>query len=214
MRHLEKLSRKRLGEILVAEGLVSKSQLADAEREQRRTGSSLGATLVEANYLSDWDLAKAVSTQYQLPYIQISALGRNSDVAVQIPPGEMQARGIVPIDRIGDVITLAVAEMPDLDFLRRIEEETGATPFLLVARRGEILAAFEDVLPVKGTRPAEPAPVKTKNGEGIEDLEYVSDLLKDQDDEEGPEGFDISGEAGWQNLFDSADEEVMKEIDT
>ena len=71
MKHLEKLTRKRLGEILVDEGLISKAQIADAEREEKRTGESLGSILVEASYITDWDLAKAVATQYQLPFVQV-----------------------------------------------------------------------------------------------------------------------------------------------
>ncbi len=55
--------RARLGEVLVAEGLVSADDLARALREQRRTGHLLGRVLVEMGLVAQADLLAALAKQ-------------------------------------------------------------------------------------------------------------------------------------------------------
>ena len=203
MKHLEKLTRKRLGEILVDEGLISKAQIADAEREEKRTGESLGSILVEASYLTDWDLAKAVATQYQLPFIQLHQFPATKGLEELFPEGELRRRRFVPLDRIGNILTLAVAEMPDIDFLHDLRERHQVTPFLFVARMGEIVERIEGVPVESKSAPAagmgrsmaaapEPKPAPSReasvymppdaSAEAIEGLEAFDRILPDDSD--------------------------------
>jgi len=233
MKHLEKLTRKHLGEILVDEGLISKSQLVDAEQERQRSGDPLGSILVEANYLSDWDLAKTVATQYQLPFVELKSVGITSDVEDMFHLEEQQKYRFVPIDRMASVLTMAVADMPDIEFLRGVRERTGLTPFLFVVLLSDITT---HLLEQAGT-PEEPAPEAVP--ETPEPVETVLDEAAIREAADWQKGLEVFDDAdpepeqvpavaaaedetpfggggdneGWENIFDTGNDSVLKEMD-
>jgi len=222
MKHLEKLARKHLGEILVDEGLISKSQLVDAEREKRRSGDPLGSILVEANNISDWDLAKTMATQYQLPFVELGTVGISPEIENLFLVEEQKKRRFIPIDRIGNVLTLAVADMPDMEFLRAVQERTGFIPFLFVALLSEIQKHFDDNSDVAA--PAAPAPEPVAPAGPVETVLDEATIQQAGDWEEGLSVFDEPEEAPdeiqaedvgeeWKNIFDSGNDSVLKEID-
>jgi hypothetical protein len=217
MKHLEKLTRKRLGDILADEGLLTKEQLAGAEREHGKTGDPLGAILVEANHITDWDLAKIVATQYQLPFVEIHSIGISPEVEDLFSLEEQVKYRFVPLDRMGEVLTLAVVDMPDMDFLRSIQERTGLTPFLYVALLSDIRkrltesgALFEDVLDAVAQGGV--TPPEAKKAPVAEAAEPVDGEPLAEEDVGSIIGEALSG-GEWENLFDSANESVLKEID-
>ncbi|MEN8148487.1 MAG: hypothetical protein ABFS86_01620 [Planctomycetota bacterium] len=221
MKHLEKLTRKHLGELLLDDGLISKSQLDDAESEHKRTGNPLGPILVDAGYISDWDLAKAVATQYQLPFVELATVSSAGDFGDTFRPDEQSKHRFIPLDSLGTTITLAVADMPDIEFLRGVRDRTGQTPFLFVTLLSEIQRRLEDTGVVE--------PVVAEAAEDAEDaavdLGPEMELMPDDPDEDIAQGLSIfdegeakesleSGEGdGWKSIFDSANESVLNEID-
>lgn len=58
--------RKKLGEILVAQGYISEEQLARGIQEHRRTGISIGTVLVRMGFISENDLTSVLGEQIQL----------------------------------------------------------------------------------------------------------------------------------------------------
>lgn len=58
--------RKKLGEILVDQGLIDKEQLLHGLQEHRRSGVSLGSALVGLGYLTEDDLTSVLGSQIQL----------------------------------------------------------------------------------------------------------------------------------------------------
>lgn len=242
MKHLERLSRKHLGEILVDEGLISKNQLVDAEREVHTTGESLGPVLVEANYITDWDLAKTVSSQYQLPFVQLNTIAQTKSVQGIFLPEEQQKHRFYPLDRVGNVLTLAVADMPNIEFLRGIQERTGLTPFLFVALLSEIQQTLIDETAVPEAAAPAPEAEAEADSETIPEItapdEAVPAEINEEDWQQGLSIFDQAMEeddaaaeapaapapesaepaakeegADWHNIFDVANDSVMKEID-
>jgi len=61
-----------IGEILVAQGAVTREQLAQALDIQRQSGGRLGRVLVEMGVLGERQLARAVAQQVGLPYTELS----------------------------------------------------------------------------------------------------------------------------------------------
>lgn len=58
--------RKKLGEILLAQGLVSEEQLLLALQEHKRTGVSIGTVLVRMGFITEEDLTAVLGEQIQL----------------------------------------------------------------------------------------------------------------------------------------------------
>jgi type IV pilus assembly protein PilB len=58
--------RKKLGEILIAQGMITNEQLLHALQEHKRSGISLGTVLVKMGYISDDDLSSVLGEQIHL----------------------------------------------------------------------------------------------------------------------------------------------------
>lgn len=60
--------RKKLGEILIAQGLVTDEQLLFALQEHKRTGLNLGSVLIKLGFISEDDLSSVLGQQIHLEH--------------------------------------------------------------------------------------------------------------------------------------------------
>ncbi len=80
----------RLGDLLVEHQLISENQLMAALAEQKSTGLKLGRLLVEKGYVKEEQVLELVSSQLNIPYINLKQYKYDSDTIRLIP--EMLAR--------------------------------------------------------------------------------------------------------------------------
>ncbi len=216
MKHLEKLNRKKLGEILVDEGLISNTQLEDAKRYREKTGEPLGYILVDCSYLPEEDLARTVAQQYQLPYVELTTVPANKDLEELIPMRDVVTQRLLPIERFGSVVSIAVAEMPDLAVLNDLRQRTGLMPFLYVAMLSEIDRHISAMMEAKGVvagpdRVEQSREIQEALSNALGDDEIEESKLSDDDGTITIEAPDAES-GDWQNLFDDANNEVLKEL--
>lgn len=106
--------RKRLGDLLVEEGIITEAQVEQALAAQKSTGRKLGDTLIELGFLSEQQMLSFLSQQLAIPLIDLSRA--NVDVeAVQLLP-EVHARRLraLVIGRQGDTLRVAMSDPADL----------------------------------------------------------------------------------------------------
>ena len=65
------LSIRRLGDLLVAEGLLTDEQLKQALAEQKGTTEKIGSILIRLNYINEEQLIGFLSRQYGIPSITL-----------------------------------------------------------------------------------------------------------------------------------------------
>ncbi|MCG6507735.1 MSHA biogenesis protein MshE, partial [Vibrio parahaemolyticus] len=106
--------RKRLGDLLVEEGIVSEQQVEQALSAQRQTGSKLGSTLIELGFLTEQQMLMFLSQQLSLPLIDLNRAHVDID-AVQLLP-EVHARRLraLVIGRSGETLRVAMSDPADL----------------------------------------------------------------------------------------------------
>lgn len=106
--------RKRLGDLLVEEGIITEAQVEQALAAQKSTGRKLGDTLIELGFLSEQQMLSFLSQQLAIPLIDLSRA--NVDIeAVQLLP-EVHARRLraLVIGRQGDTLRVAMSDPADL----------------------------------------------------------------------------------------------------
>lgn len=106
--------RKRLGDLLVEEGIITEAQVEQALAVQKSTGRKLGDTLIELGFLSEQQMLSFLSQQLAIPLIDLSRA--NVDIeAVQLLP-EVHARRLraLVIGRQGDTLRVAMSDPADL----------------------------------------------------------------------------------------------------
>ena len=80
----------RLGDVLVAQKLVSREQLNIALEQQKRSGRRLGRVLVDQGFCNDEQIAEALARQLNIPYVNLKFYNLNSEVVRRL--SESQAR--------------------------------------------------------------------------------------------------------------------------
>lgn len=163
--HLEKLSRTRLDDVLLDEGVIERSQIADAQAEHEMTGRALSSVLLERDVIDEWDLAKLIAFHYQLPFLDLTDVNTLVETEDILPYAFCLQFSILPVDEFGNTFTLAVAEMPDPVLLDQIIEISGKTPFLYVAVRRQILESLEKASSRRTKAAAKRAPAVAKQPE-------------------------------------------------
>ncbi|MEZ9565426.1 GspE/PulE family protein [Vibrio artabrorum] len=106
--------RKRLGDLLVEEGIVTDNQVEQALAAQKHTGRKLGDALIELGFLSEQQMLTFLSQQLAIPLIDLSRADVDVE-AVQLLP-EVHARRLraLVIGRQGDTLRIAMSDPADL----------------------------------------------------------------------------------------------------
>jgi len=150
MVQIAKLVRKKLGEVLVDEGLVKEDQVQEALRRQRATGEGFGEILVAMGFVSEIDIARTLVKQSGLPYIDASKYRINKD-GVQALPGElMWLNQFVVIDKIGKTLLVAISNVLLPEIFDKIEKASGSQIFVYISTASQVKQALEKNVPING----------------------------------------------------------------
>ncbi|PNV85466.1 MAG: type II secretion system protein GspE [Desulfobacteraceae bacterium] len=120
------MKRKRLGEILRDEGLISEEQLQAAlERQKTEKGLRIGAVLVAMGAVTAEDVAQAIWQQRQIPYVDLDNYALDPKVIELVPERIARAYLALPIFKIGNALTVAMADPFNLIAVDDLRSRTG-----------------------------------------------------------------------------------------
>jgi type IV pilus assembly protein PilB len=182
---------RRLGDLLVREGLIDQEQLQRALAEQKGTNEKLGSILVRLNLISEDQLIAFLSKQYGIPSIQISQLDIDPEVIKLVPAQIAKKYEVLPISRTGNQITLAMADPTNVFAVDDVGFMTNLQVVPVVASQGALRKAIERIYEVQGSglteviSELEAAQVDVEVVEGEEDTWSKIDIfeLKESADE-------------------------------
>ena len=100
---LNRLSRKKLGELLIEQGLLSEQQVQDTLRLQHQTGKLFGECLVENKLITEEKLVAVLVSQFGIPFIVPSDYKIPLELLEIFEPAMMRRYQFVPMDTIGSV---------------------------------------------------------------------------------------------------------------
>ena len=115
----------RLGDMLVKASLISKEQLEKALRQQESAGGRIGTNLVKLGFISEDDITSFLSRQYGVPSINLSHFDIDPVVIKLVPSEIAQKHQIIPINRTGNVLTVAMADPSNIFAIDDIKFMTG-----------------------------------------------------------------------------------------
>jgi Type II secretion system (T2SS), protein E, N-terminal domain len=110
-------ARPRLGELLVARGLLSEEQLVYALNEARETGELLGVVLVNKQIIFEDELARTLSEQLSVPYISVMRVGVSPAALGLMPANEGRRVAAIPARVEGGEVLVAFADPTDEEAL-------------------------------------------------------------------------------------------------
>lgn len=115
----------KLGQMLVEQGLVKEADLHRALAVQARDDKRLGEVLVDMEILSSTALLSALARQLNVKAVHLRHGLIDPTVARLLGPEEAQRLNVLPLFKVGDVITVAMSEPKSLPKIDRIRSLTG-----------------------------------------------------------------------------------------
>ncbi|MGZ3514166.1 MAG: type IV-A pilus assembly ATPase PilB [Thermodesulfobacteriota bacterium] len=134
---------ERLGEILIKRNYITPDQLKKALDEQKLKGGRLESTLVKLGYIKEDELLSFLSAQYRVPSVKISKMEINPTVIKLVPSSVSKKYFIMPINRVGSKLTLAMADPSNIVVIDEVKFMTGFNVEPVVASETEIIDAIK-----------------------------------------------------------------------
>jgi len=138
MATFKKITNKHLGELLIERGVISHEQLALALNYQREKNGLLGEILVDLKFATEEDIAQALTCQYGFPFLPLSNYEIDSAVLASLSEHVCNQYCLIPIDKIGKSLTLAMANPLNVQAIEDVEMSTGCTVQTFVSTTTDI----------------------------------------------------------------------------
>ncbi len=139
--------RRRIGEILVNDGVVTQEQVEEALAIQKKSREPLGSILLEMGAVTESDISRTICIQYQLPFICFANYEMDEKLVQLLPKELLHQQRMLPFDKIGSILLAAVAEVPDESVLAEIAKQTKLSVALYVGYTSEITKELARLCP-------------------------------------------------------------------
>jgi len=133
----------RLGELLLREKLITPLQLQQAIEEQKNAGGRLGYQLTKMGFIEENELTAFLSKQYGVPSIDLNEFDIEVDIIKLIPKEVVLKHQIVPVNRTGSTLIVAMADPSNIFAIDDIKFLTGYNVEVVVASEQAIEGAVE-----------------------------------------------------------------------
>src|SRR3989442_8237815 len=120
--------RRRLGELLLAEGVVTPDQLNRALEIHRATGERLGQVLLDMGVVDQERLARHLGRQIGAEFVRLVGTNLREDVLTLLPQQLASRLQAIPIARARGVLTVAMVDPLDVVAVGDIPRPTGLPP--------------------------------------------------------------------------------------
>lgn len=191
MKGIEKITSVRLAEILTERDVVSSEVITDALYSQDKNGEPFVQVLVSGGHITEWDLAKIVTENFNLPFLMAGNYSISDEAKVRLPKETLFKYTIVPLDTFGDIVTVAMPVMLSFEEIAKIQKEHNC-----------------DLFPYVG--------LITENKKVLGDMhkdyaEWLKADAKRREDEAVRRKAAPKKEAGdWMSIFDAGDEAIQQ----
>lgn len=135
-------ARRRLGDLLIAAGMITSDQLEEALREQKRTGERLGRVLVRLGFITEESILEVLEFQLGIPKVVLADYRLEPEVVHLVPEGLARRYQAIPIRLDGNRLLVAMADPLNLLALDDLRLATGKEIIPAIAAEREIEEAI------------------------------------------------------------------------
>ena len=132
----------KLGRMLVAAKFITEEQVEKALTLQQKDGGRLGSILVRLGYIEEQTLLDFLSKQYGVKAIDLNKIEIDTSVIKLIPTEVVQKYSVIPVRRVGSVITIAILDPSNIFGIDDIKFITGYDVDVVVASESAISASM------------------------------------------------------------------------
>ncbi len=132
----------RLGDILLRQERITREQLNQVIREMSLSGDTLVTQLVKQNLFTEEEIVAFVSRSFGRPVIDLDVAKIEPNLA-KISMDIMRKNMAMPIKRVGNVLTLAVADPYDINAMDEMAFVSGCQIEVVIAPESQLLQRLD-----------------------------------------------------------------------
>lgn len=118
----------RIGDLLIAKGLLSKKQLNIALIQQRVTGAILGDTLLSLGFVTSSEFAMTIAQQFGMEYLDLRAFKISEDALRLVPKEIAEKSGYIPLEIVDGTLSIGVMNPSNIEAVDTVRTLTGKPP--------------------------------------------------------------------------------------
>lgn len=177
------MKRIRIGDLLVAQQLITEDQLGVALKEQKNTGLKLGRQLVELGFVEENTLLSLLSRQLDIPFVELKNYRFDRDLVQTLPESIARRYRVMLLSEDADSVLLGMSDPTDIFGLDEIQKVIPKTIKTAVIRESELL----DILDIAYSRASEIASLAEQLHEELEESAVdISEIVTEATDTDAP----------------------------
>lgn len=139
----------RVGDLLLAKGLVTAEQIDTALDYQKSRGHKklLGEVLVELEFVTNEQVMEVLAEAYGVPFAHVGPKVADPTVIELLPRDFLEKQCVLPLFLVQSKLTLAVHEPANVFVIEEVERLTGHSVQVVAAPAKDIIATLEAHLP-------------------------------------------------------------------
>lgn len=165
----------KIGELLINERLITHEQLEEALTLQKAKKKRLGKVLVELGFVTENQIAQALSHQVNLPIVGFTSIDISSELQGIISQEDAQKYMVMPLRLDGKKLTIAMSDPLDYTALDELRFKTGYNLAPVVATERDIVSAIEKFYKV-----ADKLYDIMKTVDSYENVEFLKEKVSDK----------------------------------
>jgi len=135
--------RKRLGEILIAGGVISPIQLDEALKTQKVLGLRLGEVLIHHGLVTEDDILRTMQSQLGLPLIDLNQIVVTEPILQKLPEKVARKYSVLPVEITNGQLMVAMNDPTDYFAIEDLRIAVGMAIAPCLAKKDQILGAID-----------------------------------------------------------------------
>lgn len=134
---------KRLGDILIESGFLTAAELAEVLSKQKDSGKRLGEVITEMGLMSEFDVLRAVSSQYNYPIIDLNNVEVDNKATALLDEKFCTDNLVIPVGFDDERLIIAIDDPLNILIQDEIQFRTGYECSPMLATHSGVLNAIK-----------------------------------------------------------------------
>lgn len=140
----DRFFRRSLRDILVSEEILTQDEADELVESAYESNEPFGVVVVDAGYMTAWDLLKVVSANYQIPVLPLADYELEARLLEEVTASTLYQYQLVPVGKFGKSWTFAILEPPSRECIESLRELCGPSLFFFAADANELKRVLAD----------------------------------------------------------------------
>lgn len=145
---IKRIISKQLGELLLESDIINQAQLEKALAIQKQKGKNdrdglIGQILVALGYVTEEEIAQVLTIQYGFPFLPLESYEISPEAIKLIPENVARQYNLIAIDKIEDIITIAMSNPLNTQAVEDVEMLTKCKVHVFVSTMTDVTNAIK-----------------------------------------------------------------------